>query len=148
MRAGLAALPRDVDLVVVHDAARPLVRAAAVKRVVEIARREGAAFLAVPASDTIKRVRQGRVIETPPRAECWVAQTPQVFRVELLREALEKATAEGKIATDDAQLVEWLGVEVHAVLGDVDNIKVTHPADLVVAERTLAARLQTSRSEA
>jgi len=147
MRAGLAALPRGVDLVVVHDAARPLVRASAVKRVVEIARREGAALLAVPASDTIKRVRQGRVVETPPRAECWSAQTPQVFRVELLREALEKATTQGKIATDDAQLVEWLGVEVHIVKGDADNLKVTWVADLEIAERALAARSQNSGSE-
>ncbi len=140
MGAGLAALPEGVDLVVVHDAARPLVRAAAVSRVVEVARREGAAILAVPASDTLKRVRQGRVVETPPRAECWAAQTPQVFRVEILREALEKATAEGRIATDDAQLVEWLGVDVPVVPGDADNLKVTHAADLAVAERALAAR--------
>ena len=140
MRAGLAALPQGVDLVAVHDAARPLVSAAAVTRVVETARREGAALLAVPACDTIKRVRGDRVIETPPRAECWVAQTPQVFRVELLRKALEKATAEGRIASDDAQLVEWLGVAVHIVAGDVENLKVTHAADLVVAERALAAR--------
>jgi 2-C-methyl-D-erythritol 4-phosphate cytidylyltransferase len=136
----MAALPDGVDLVAVHDAARPLVRPAAVARVVEVARREGAALLAVPASDTIKRVRLDRVVETPPRAECWAAQTPQVFRVELLREALEKATAEGRIATDDAQLVEWLGVDVHIVLGDADNLKVTHAADLAVAERALVAR--------
>ena len=140
MRAGLAALPEDVELVAVHDAARPLVRPAAVMRVVEVARREGAAILAIPACDTIKRVRRGRVVETPPRVECWAAQTPQVFRVELLREALEKALAEGRTATDDAQLVEWLGVDVHIVRGDADNLKITHAADLAVAERLLAMR--------
>ena len=141
MRAGLAALPDDVGIVAVHDAARPLVRAEAVTRVVDAARRHGAALLAVPVSDTVKRARNGLVIETPPRAECWAAQTPQAFRVEILREALNKATAEGRLATDDAQLVEWLGVGVHIVEGDADNLKVTRPEDLTVAERALAARL-------
>jgi 2-C-methyl-D-erythritol 4-phosphate cytidylyltransferase len=75
-------------------------------------------------------VREGRVIETPERAECWAAQTPQVFRVDLLREALAKADAEGRTATDDAQLVEWLGVPVTVVAGDPDNRKLTYPEDL------------------
>jgi 2-C-methyl-D-erythritol 4-phosphate cytidylyltransferase len=90
--------------------------------------------------DTIKRVREGRVVETPPRAECWAAQTPQVFRVEILREALAKAEAEGVIGTDDAQLVEALGVEVRIVPGDPDNLKITGPEDLALAERLLALR--------
>ena len=93
----------------------------------------------MPVSDTIKRVRAGRVVETPPRAECWAAQTPQVFRVELLREALAKAGAEGRTATDDAQLVEWLGVAVAVVEGDPDNWKLTLPEDLAAAEQRLQA---------
>jgi 2-C-methyl-D-erythritol 4-phosphate cytidylyltransferase len=137
VREGLAALPPEIQWVAVHDAARPFVRAAAVARVVEAARASGAAILAVPATDTIKRVRAGRVLETPPRSELWAAQTPQVFRVQLLREALAKATAEGRLATDDAQLVEWLGVAVTVVEGDPDNWKLTLPQDLAAAEERL-----------
>jgi 2-C-methyl-D-erythritol 4-phosphate cytidylyltransferase len=139
VRAGLAALPPEIHWVAVHDAARPFVRPAAVARVLEAARAGGAAILAVPATDTIKRVQAGRVVETPPRAELWAAQTPQVFRVELLREALAKATAEGRTATDDAQLVEWLGVAVAVVEGDPDNWKLTLPQDLAAAEERLRA---------
>jgi len=139
VRAGLGALEPGTEWVAVHDAARPFVRPPAVARVLEAARASGAAILAVPASDTIKRVRAGRVVETPPRPECWAAQTPQVFRVELLREALAKATAEGRTATDDAQLVEWLGVAVAVVEGDPDNWKLTRPEDLAAAERWLMA---------
>ncbi len=138
--AGLASLGAEARLVAVHDAARPLVRPEAVARVVAAARRTGAAVLVAPVDDTIKRVRGGRVVETPPRSECFAAQTPQVFRVEILREALEKARAEGRLATDDAQLVEWLGVPVTAVEGDPDNLKITHPQDLAVAERLLRER--------
>jgi 2-C-methyl-D-erythritol 4-phosphate cytidylyltransferase len=139
VRAGLEALAADVEWVAVHDAARPFVRASAVARVVAAARRGGAAILAAPVADTIKRVQGGRVIETPPRPECWAAQTPQVFRVELLREALAKASAQGRVATDDSQLVEWLGVAVAVVEGDPDNWKLTRPEDLAAAEQRLKA---------
>jgi len=138
MRAGLAALPADVGLVAVHDAARPAVALADVARVVAAARRDGAAILAVPARDTIKRVRGGRVVETPPRDECWAAQTPQVFRREILEEALAKATAENRLGTDDAELVEALGVAVTIVEGDPRNLKLTNPGDVAVLEQTLA----------
>jgi len=90
--------------------------------------------------DTIKRVRDGRVVETPPRRECFAAQTPQVFRVELLREALAKAVAAGRVGTDDAEIVEALGVRVTVVEGDADNLKLTHAEDLPLAERILAQR--------
>jgi len=140
MRAGLAALPPGVTHVAVHDAARALVRPHDVTRVVEAARRHGAALLAVRVTDTVKRVRGGVVVETPDRSECWAAQTPQVFRAELLREALAKADTAGFVGTDDAQLVERLGVAVHVVEGDPENRKVTAPADLAWAEARLAAR--------
>ncbi len=138
VRAGLAALPAQPAWVLIHDAARPYVRPAAVTRVIEAARRDGAALLAAPVRDTIKRARDGRVVETPDRAECFAAQTPQVFRVELLREALARATAQGRVATDDAQLVEWLGEPVTLVPGDPDNVKLTHPDDLVAAQARAA----------
>ncbi len=140
VRAGLETLGDDFELVVVHDAARPLVRVGAVAAVIAAARASGAAILAVPARDTIKRVRAGRVVETPVRAECFVAQTPQVFRVEVLREALAKAAADGLVGTDDAQIVERLGVAVQVVEGDADNLKLTRPDDLLVAERWLTGR--------
>jgi 2-C-methyl-D-erythritol 4-phosphate cytidylyltransferase len=140
VRAGLAALPPEVELVAVHDAARPLVRPADVARVIAAARETGAALLAVPVRDTLKRVAGGRVVETLSRAGCWAAQTPQVFRVSLLREALAKAEAEGFLATDDAQLVERLGAPVEIVEGDPGNLKITWPADVEAAEALLAGR--------
>ncbi len=142
VRAGVAALPRDAHLVAVHDAARALVRPEAVSRVVAVAERDGAAILAVPVRDTIKRASDGRIVETPPRDACWAAQTPQVFRTELLREALDKAAAESYLGTDDAELVERLGVPVQIVEGDPDNLKLTHPEDLVLAEHVLALRAE------
>jgi 2-C-methyl-D-erythritol 4-phosphate cytidylyltransferase len=138
MRAGLDTLGPAFSLVAIHDAARPFVRAADVSRVLAAAREVGAALLAVPVTDTIKRVRGGRVVETPERAECWAAQTPQAFRTELLREALAKAGAAGVVATDDVQLVERLGLPVAVVEGDPGNFKITRPDDLIRAEARLA----------
>ncbi len=140
VREGLAALPGSVDFVVIHDAARCLVRVEDVRRVIAGAEAGGAAVLARRVGDTIKRVRDGRVIDTPDRSECWAAQTPQVFRLELLREALAKADAEGVQGTDDAQLVERLGAPVHVVEGSASNFKITWPADLAAAEAILQAR--------
>lgn len=137
VRAGLAALPAGVRLVAVHDAARPLVRTADVSRVVAEADRCGAAILAASIADTVKRVRDGRVVETPPRSECFAAQTPQVFRIDWLREALAKAAADGVRGTDDAALVERLGVEVRVVPGPPGNLKITTVADLALAEALL-----------
>jgi 2-C-methyl-D-erythritol 4-phosphate cytidylyltransferase len=137
--AGLAALPASIEWVAVHDAARALVAPRDVTRAIAAARETGAALLAVPARDTIKRVRDGAVVETPARDHCWAAQTPQVFRAELLREALAAARAEGLVATDDAQLVERLGVTVRVVEGDPRNIKITLPEDLATAEAWLRA---------
>lgn len=140
MAAGLAALPPQVSHVAVHDAARPLILPEAIDRVVRAGERDGAAILAVVAGDTIKRVRGGRVVETPPRDECYAAQTPQVFAIEILREALAKAVAEGRFGTDDSQIVEALGVPVTVVPADAGNLKVTHSGDVAVAERLLRQR--------
>jgi 2-C-methyl-D-erythritol 4-phosphate cytidylyltransferase len=140
MRAGLAALPPDAEWVAVHDAARALVRPEDVSRVVAAAKAHGAALLAVPATDTVKRVVDGTVKDTPARSECWIAQTPQVFRTELLREALARADAAGFVGTDDAQLVERLGAPVRVVEGHGSNRKITTPGDLAWAELELSAR--------
>lgn len=138
--AGLAALPREAELVAVHDAARPLVRPEALRRVIAAAVQSGAALLAVPVRDTLKRARGERALETVDRAGLWAAQTPQVFRVELLREALAKARAEGFVGSDDSQLVERLGLPVTLVPGDADNWKITLPEDLARAEALLRDR--------
>ncbi|NNL65621.1 MAG: 2-C-methyl-D-erythritol 4-phosphate cytidylyltransferase [Myxococcales bacterium] len=140
MRAGLDATPEGTAFVAVHDAARPLVRPEQVSAVVAAAREHGAALLALPVRDTLKRVRGGRVLESPDRSEFYAAQTPQVFRIELLREALAKASAEGRVATDDASLVEALGRPVQVVPGDVENQKITVPSDLAAAEAWLVRR--------
>ncbi len=139
--AGLASLPEDFEWVLVHDAARCLVSPADVEAVLRAAAESGAAILARPSPDTIKLVDEGVITSTPERRACWAAQTPQVFRVELLREGLEKAAADGFTATDDAQLVERLGVPVRIVEGDPSNIKITHPIDLAIAEVLLARQL-------
>jgi 2-C-methyl-D-erythritol 4-phosphate cytidylyltransferase len=136
--AGLASLGEEVEIVAVHDAARCLVARDEVSRVIAAAREHGAAILAQPVRDTIKRVRAGTVLETPPRQECWAAQTPQAFRIEILREAMAKARAEGVLGTDDAQLVEQLGLPVRVVEGGPRNLKITLPEDLALAELWLS----------
>jgi len=137
-RAGLAAVPPDATHVAVHDAARPLVRAADVSRVVAAALAEGAAILAEPVRDTIHRVAGGQIAATPPRGECFAAQTPQVFRIDWLREAYAKAEADGVHGTDDAALVARLGNPVRVLAGDPANFKITTAADLARAEAWLA----------
>ncbi len=133
---GLAALPREFDMVVVHDGARALVTPALIARCIGEALEHGAAIAAVPLDDTIKRVRLMQVEATVPRAGLWRVQTPQVFRRDWLEEA--HAGAHG-IATDDAGLVEALGRPVRITSGDPLNFKITMPADLALAESWLAS---------
>lgn len=128
-------------LAVVHDAARPLVTPEDVARVVVGGRRRGAAILAVPVKDTIKEVdERDRIIATPDRERLWIAQTPQVARASLLREGLAKARAEGRQCSDEASLLEALGVEVLVVIGDCENLKVTTGPDIIMAESLLRRR--------
>lgn len=136
--AGLRALPDDVDLVVIHDGARPFVTAALIDRVLAAARRHGAAIAAVPAQDTVKRVTPDLFLDgTVDRRTLWLAQTPQAFQVGLLREAHARARAAGLDATDDAALVEALGHPVRVVPGSRANFKITTREDLALA-RALA----------
>jgi 2-C-methyl-D-erythritol 4-phosphate cytidylyltransferase len=134
VRAGLACVPTDVDIVVVHDAARPLASRALFAAVIN-AVREGAdgAIPALPIVDTVKRLDGTRVIETVSRDELVVVQTPQAFRAEILR----KAHADAAVGTDDAALVEAAGGTVVAVPGDVRNLKLTVAADLELAQALL-----------
>ncbi len=137
--AGLSALPPWADVVLVHDGARPLVPPALVEAVARAAAAEGAALAAVRPKDTVKLDDgRGRVQATPDRSRLWLAQTPQAFRVDWLREAHARAAAEGVDATDDAALVERLGRPVVIVPGSYRNLKVTTAEDVRVAEAWLA----------
>ena len=126
--AGLAAVG-EADIVVVHDAARPLVSTALIESVIAAARVHGAATAAVPCVDTIKRVEDGLVVETLPRGALVAVQTPQAFSAPLLRRA--HAIAPELDASDDCLLVERLGEPVAVVPGEIGNRKITHPEDLV-----------------
>jgi 2-C-methyl-D-erythritol 4-phosphate cytidylyltransferase/2-C-methyl-D-erythritol 2,4-cyclodiphosphate synthase len=139
LEVGSAARP-DLRWVLVHDAARCLVEPADVAAVLAAARETGAALPVLPASDTVKLLDGARVERTLERARLGLAQTPQAFRVEVLREALEKAERDGFEGTDCASLVERMGVEVRTSAGRAGNFKVTHPEDLARAEAVLAAR--------
>lgn len=127
------------DVVVIHDAARPLVSADLIRRAVDAAVEFGAAIAALPATDTVKRGDADRVIvETLPRGEIFLAQTPQAFRVGVLRDALAEATAFAD-ATDEAALAERAGHRVRLVDGDPLNMKITTADDLATAERLLGS---------
>lgn len=133
---GLARVREDVDLVCIHDAARPCLAPGWIDRVIAAAEEHGAAILAVPVAATLKRVSAEQIIEeTVPRAGLWEAQTPQVFRREWILEAYRKRG--DLIATDDAQLVERLGYPVRVVMGSPLNIKIATKEDLRLAEQIL-----------
>lgn len=135
---GMAHLAADADIVLVHDAARPLVSLAAIEAVIFAAREKGAAIAAVRAKNTIKVVGEdGRVEATPARASLWEVQTPQGFRREILQRAYEKAAQDGFLGTDDASLVERIGEAVFVVESDYGNLKITTPEDLWMAEALL-----------
>lgn len=141
VRHGLAAIDGNPELVVVHDAVRPFLTGEMIVGVLEQAAKHGAAVVGIPMRDTVKQVGTDRLIEcTVDRRSLWLAQTPQAFRLELLREAHRKAEQEGIHATDDAQLVEHLGRHVALVDGSAENIKITRPEDLAIGEAILAAR--------
>jgi 2-C-methyl-D-erythritol 4-phosphate cytidylyltransferase len=140
VRCGLAAVPSDAEVIVVHDAARPLASPALFAAVIDAVTDGGAdgAVPGVPPSDTIKAVDQsGHVTSTLDRATLVAVQTPQAFRAAVLRRAHRDAPAD---ATDDAMLVEALGGTVRVVPGEPGNLKITGPDDLGAAERLLAAR--------
>jgi 2-C-methyl-D-erythritol 4-phosphate cytidylyltransferase len=135
---GLCALPQGVDVVLVHDGARPFVDGALIERSIDNARAWGAACAGMPVKDTIKVVDENRVItQTPDRARLWSAQTPQAFRREIVTDSYHKAYREGIRGTDDAGLVEAAGYRVTMFEGSYGNIKLTSAEDLLFAERLL-----------
>ena len=129
----LRAAPSDTDLVAVHDAVRPFVTPVLISSVIQEAFRSGASILGILTVDTVKQVERNRILGTIPRERIILAQTPQVFRYGTLMQAFEKAREDGFQGTDEASLVEHLGVEVTVVTGSDRNIKITKPADLDLA---------------
>ncbi len=141
VRHALQTAGDDLDVVLVHDAVRPFLTEDMIQRVVARAREVGGAIVAIPMRDTVKVASEDMLIQrTIDRQQLWLAQTPQAFRASLLREAHDKARAEGVHATDDALLLERYGHTVAIVEGRADNIKVTRPEDLPIGEAILAAR--------
>ena len=138
---GLNEVDEDAEIVVVHDAVRPFITEDRIERSIEAARRHGGAIVAVPMKDTPKQAGPDRLIQrTLDRTELWLAQTPQTFQRALVVEAYRTAAMAHVHATDDAALVERLGHTVAIVEGSWENIKITTPEDMILAEAILAAR--------
>jgi 2-C-methyl-D-erythritol 4-phosphate cytidylyltransferase len=136
----LREVPKDAEIVLVHDAVRPFVTTEQITRVIEEARKCEAAILGIPAMDTVKEVKRASlpedvalIIGTMPRERVVLAQTPQAFATKLLKEAFARAEADGVNASDEAGLVERIGHDVHVVLGSERNMKITKPADMELA---------------
>jgi len=129
--AGLSQL-NQCQWVIIHDGARPLVSVELIENGLDTARETGAAVAAVPVTDTIKITDNDRVVQnTPSRQSLWAVQTPQIFRSDIITKAYQQATVE---VTDDATLVERLSYKVKLYMGSYNNIKITTPDDLVLAE--------------
>jgi len=132
-----AAAPDDGDIVLVHDGVRPFFPAALIPEVVATARRVGGCVVGVPVKDTVKRAADGQICATLERRQLWLAQTPQAFPAAVLRRAYAQATQDGYRGTDDASLVERLGLPVALLPGSERNIKITTPEDLILARAFL-----------
>lgn len=141
-RNGLLALPVEYGWVGIHDGARPFVSHRSIQMCFREARKTGAAILAVPSKETIKMARgNGMIQETVPRDRCWAAQTPQVFRREIAEKIHRfRKGRERRACTDDAILAEKEGIQVKIVTGSYENIKITNPQDLFLAEKMLRSK--------
>jgi 2-C-methyl-D-erythritol 4-phosphate cytidylyltransferase len=138
VRNALVYVRDEHEIVLVHDGVRPFVTGALIERAVAGARAFGAVTVGVPVRDTVKAVdAAGRVVKTVLREGLWLTQTPQAFRREVILAAYERAAADGFYGTDDASLVERMGIPVRMIPGDADNIKVTTPEDLERGERMI-----------
>jgi 2-C-methyl-D-erythritol 4-phosphate cytidylyltransferase len=135
----LASIGKDIELVAVHDAVRPFVERELIEKVIAEAAQSGAAIVGIVPVDTVKQVHRNKVRATLPRERLILTQTPQVFRLDLLRQAFDKAREDVFIGTDESSLVERLEkVEVSVVLGNDRNIKITKPTDMELARLYLA----------
>ena len=137
VRLGTLEASGDAQVIAIHDGARPLVTTEVIENAIAQALESGAAAPAVPVKDTIKVARKGIVESTPDRASLFAVQTPQVFEASLIRAALQKALDDGAELTDDCSAVERLGMKVVLTEGDVRNLKLTTPEDILTAEALL-----------
>ena len=145
VKNALATLGADTDLVAVHDAVRPFVEVATVENVIAAAAVSGAAIVGIVPVDTVKEAHKNKVRATLPREHLVLTQTPQVFRLGLLREAYDKAIEAGFHGTDESSLVERLdNVEVSIVMGSDRNIKITRPTDIALARHILETGQRTA----
>jgi 2-C-methyl-D-erythritol 4-phosphate cytidylyltransferase len=141
VKNGIDALPEDVEIVVIHDGVRPFVTQEMIEESIRSAIRFQAVVPAMPVKETIKMLNpDGTVLKTLDRNSLWQIQTPQTFQARLIRDALRKASEDGFLGTDDASLVERLGIEVHVLPGSYTNIKITTREDLMLATLLLQAR--------
>jgi len=132
---GYQALPKNTDIVLVHDGVRPFLSKEMIQETIEVADKFGAAITAIPVNDTLKQVdNSGMVLRTVEREGLWRVQTPQAFRYDLLGEAFLKAKADSFYGTDEGSLIEYLGQEVRIVDGSEWNLKITRPEDLLLGE--------------
>lgn len=132
---GLLALNEDTDIVLTHDGARPFIRIEDIEKGIKGVLEYGACVIGVPVKDTIKVVDDdNRVHHTPKRSLLWSAQTPQCFWKDLLKKGYEHAISESIMGTDDSSLVEKIGHDIKMIMGSYDNIKITTPEDLIIAE--------------
>lgn len=135
---GLQAIRSGCSIVVVHDGVRPFISGRLIEKSIEEAQKNGAAVVGLNVKDTVKRIGKGKKIQTLPREEIWLAQTPQSFRFPLLMKAYQKANQENIASTDDASLVENLDHPITMIQGDYANIKITTPEDLNLARAFFA----------
>ena len=139
---GLKLVPNDAEIILVHDAARPLINLETIENVIDAAEKFGGAIAAVPEKNTIKIIdAEGFVKSTPPRAELVAVQTPQGFKKEILMRAYEQAAADNFLGTDDASLVERIGGKIKIVQSSYKNIKITTPEDIQIAETFLKEKI-------
>lgn len=135
---GLKELDKNCEIVLIHDGARPFITDKIIDKSIECARRYNSAIVGVPVKDTIKVVNEDNdVCDTPNRNRLWAIQTPQVFDYSLIMKAHKKAKEDEYYGTDDSMLMEYLGYNVKVVEGSYDNIKITTPEDLKIAEEIL-----------
>ena len=143
---GLMQVDAKCDIVLVHDGARPLLTSVIIERCIDGVERYGAVSCGVPIKETIKIVDENHNVRvTPKRDSIWITQTPQAFKLDTLIKAHLRAIEEEIVCTDDAMLVEQLGINVRMIEGDYENIKITTPDDLIIAEAILNYKRRPSK---
>ena len=135
VKAGLKALSKDISIVAIHDAARPLITNDVIVRALKMAQARGASVTSVPARDTIKLTNGEKAVKTIPRNTIWLAQTPQTFKTSIINKAYAKLGRDK--VTDDAQVAEKAGYKVYVSMGDYNNIKITDKSDFETARTIL-----------